>query len=219
VPPALTLSITLQPAALVSGLFSAIPAIWIDNPPTYPPAFMPPDSRLAAALSLEPHPEGGFFRRTHENPRTVPNPFADASDHPHDAVRLASTSIHYLLTPASPVGHFHRNKALTYHLHHRGRGRYRLIHGDGSVEEYVVGPDLEKGDKIMWIVEGGVWKSSALEPSRDDGEEGLLISEVVVPGFDFRDHEFLDWNGLVALVGEEKAAEWRRFLKEGNRGE
>ena len=182
------------------------------------PTTMPFDSQLATTLSLEPHPEGGFFRRTHENPRTVPNPFPDPSN-PHDTVRLASTSIHYLLTPASPIGHFHRNKALTYHLHHRGRGRYRLIYDDGRVEEYVVGPDVENGEKIMWVVEGGVWKSSALEPLEDgDDGEGLLISEVVVPGFDLRDHRFLDWSKLVELVGEEKAAEWRHFLKEGNRG-
>ncbi|KAI5859219.1 RmlC-like cupin domain-containing protein [Tricharina praecox] len=180
---------------------------------------MSSDSQLATQLSLAPHPEGGFFRRIHENPRTVPNPFPNPAN-PDDTVRLASTSIHYLLTPASPIGHFHRNKALTYHLHHRGRGRYRLIHEDGRVEEYVVGPDVEKGEKIMWVVEGGVWKSSALEPLEDGGDgEGLLISEVVVPGFDLRDHEFLVWSRLVGLVGEEKAAEWRHFLKEGNRGE
>jgi predicted cupin superfamily sugar epimerase len=88
------------------------------------------------------------------------------------------------------------------------------------VEEYVVGHDLEKGERIMWIVEGGVWKSSALEPKEgDDGAEGLLISEVVVPGFEYRDHEFLDWERLLALVGKEKAEEFRCFLKEGHRGE
>jgi predicted cupin superfamily sugar epimerase len=178
---------------------------------------------LIQTLQLEPHPEGGFFRRTHENSWMVPNPFLspkEATADPGNATRRASTSIHYLLTPSSPVGHWHRNKALTYHFLHRGRGRYRLIHESGRVEEYVVGHDVEKGERIMWIVEGGVWKSSALEPKEgDDGAEGLLISEVVVPGFEYRDHEFLDWERLLALVGKEKAEEFRCFLKEGNRGE
>ncbi|KAA8893857.1 RmlC-like cupin domain-containing protein [Sphaerosporella brunnea] len=165
---------------------------------------------LIRTLQLQPHPEGGFFRRTHEDTRLVPNPFATATDDDDDdATRLASTSIHYLLTPASPVGHWHRNKALTYHFLHRGRGRYRLLHPDGRLEEYVVGPDVESGERIMWVVEGGVWKTSAVE----DGDGLLLISEVVVPGFEFRDHEFLDWESLVRLVGEQKAAELGRFLK------
>jgi predicted cupin superfamily sugar epimerase len=185
---------------------------------------MPVDSdSLIRALQLKPHPEGGFFRRTHEHRRLVPNPFLSAAAAPYtttdNATRPASTSIHYLLTPASSVGYWHRNKALTYHFLHRGRGRYRLIHEDGKVEEYVVGHNVEGGERIMWIVEGGVWKSSALEPAEgEDGKEGLLISEVIVPGFEFRDHEFLDWEQLLGLVGQEKAVEFRRFLKERSRG-
>lgn len=170
---------------------------------------------LIAALSLSPHPEGGFYCRNHENPLNVPNPFQSTSA-PGDATRLASTSIHYLLTSSSPTGHFHRNKALTYHLHHRGRGRYRLIHEGGRIEEILVGPDVERGEKIAWVVEGGVWKSSCLE---GDDEPLLLISEVVVPGFEFRDHEFLGWEEMVRLVGAERAREWRRFLTVGNRGD
>ena len=169
-------------------------------------------SALVSTLNLAPHPEGGFFVVTHENPLTVPNPFTPTDG--DDTTRKASTSIHYLLTPESPVGHFHRNKAITYHLHHSGRGRYRLIHEDGRIEEYVVGPDVLKGERIAWIVEGGVWKSSAVE-----GDESLLISEVVVPGFEYRDHEFLDWERLVGLVGEAKAGEWRQLLNAGSRGE
>jgi len=78
----------------------------------------------------------------------------------------------------------------------------------------MVGPNVEAGEKISWVVEGGLWKSSQLE-----GEEGLLISEVVVPGFEFRDHEFLDWKRLLELVGEERAVAWRELLKKENRGE
>ncbi|KAI5821165.1 RmlC-like cupin domain-containing protein [Pyronema omphalodes] len=165
---------------------------------------------LEDALQLSPHPEGGFFRRTHENPLTVPVPFPTSD--PSDKTRLASTSIHYLLTKDSPIGHFHRNKALTYHFHHRGRGRYRLIHEDGRVEEYIVGGDIAAGEKLMWVVEGGIWKSSAVE-----GADELLISEVVVPGFEFKDHEFMSFEILKELLGEEKAREWSQFLKSENR--
>ena len=84
------------------------------------------------------------------------------------------------------------------------------------MDEFVVGPNVAAGEKLMWVVEGGVWKSSELIVGDGDGDdEGLLISEVVVPGFEARDHEFLDWERLQALVGPEQAAQWRPFLKPG----
>ncbi|KAF8245397.1 hypothetical protein K440DRAFT_410120 [Wilcoxina mikolae CBS 423.85] len=177
---------------------------------------MSDSTNLIRTLSLSPHPEGGFYCHTHSHDLTVPNPFSSPSSSPSDTTRLASNSIHYLLTPTSPIGHFHRNKSVIYHFLHRGRGVYRLIHPESkAVEEFVVGGDIAGGEKIAWVVEGGVWKSSQMM----EGEEGLLISEVVVPGFEFRDTEFLDWKGLRELVGEEKARKWRGFLKLEMRGE
>ena len=62
-----------------------------------------------------------------------------------------------------------------------GRGRYVLIHADEPgtkkrIETFVVGTDVTKGEKSVWIVEGGKYKASFLL----DGAEGerLLISEV-----------------------------------------
>ena len=172
------------------------------------------ESSLVHTLQLTPHPEGGYYRQTHKNPQTVPRPFPGEGLGP---TRQASTSIYYLLTPESPIGHFHRNKGLIYHFLHRGRGRYRLIGEDGEVDEFVVGPNVAAGERLMWVVEGGVWKSSELIVGDGDGDgEGLLISEVVVPGFEARDHEFLDWERLQTLVGPERAAQWRPFLKPGS---
>ena len=83
--------------------------------------------------------------------------------------RNASTTIHYLLTPSSPLGAWHRNKARTIHTLHRGRGVYVIIHadevggygvddGDGGefwtgkarVEVFTVGPDVLKGERLQW---------------------------------------------------------------------
>ncbi|KAL7268417.1 hypothetical protein RUND412_008960 [Rhizina undulata] len=168
---------------------------------------------LISALSLSPHPEGGYFSRTHENPLRIPNPFQDTSAE-DDLTRPASTSIYYLLTPHSPVGHWHRNKALTYHSLHKGRGRYVLIHENGSIETFVVGGDVEKGEKVQWIVGGGVWKCSFLLEGEDGTVGGgLLITEVVVPGFEYRDHEFLGKDTLEALVGPDQASKLEPFLR------
>lgn len=143
-----------------------------------------------------------------------------------DKTRNASTSIHYLLTPGSPLGAFHRNKGRTIHTLHRGRGRYVLIHADevmetydsheglrgkARVEAFVVGQDVEKGERLQWVVEGGKYKASFLledqEGKGEGGESGgLLISETVVPGFEYSDHDFMRVERLEALVTKEQVS-------------
>ena len=79
-----------------------------------------------------------------------------------------------------------------------------------TVETFVVGDDIEKGESMQWMVEGGKWKASFLLPDREDdgsSKSGLLISETVVPGFEFRDHDFLRKENLEELVTKEQAEE------------
>jgi predicted cupin superfamily sugar epimerase len=65
----------------------------------------------------------------------------------------------------------------------QGRGRYILIHADEDeskkrVETFVVGKDVEMGEKSVWVVEGGKFKASYLLEPQEREEERLLISEV-----------------------------------------
>ena len=56
------------------------------------------------------------------------------------------------------------------------------------METFIVGQNVEKGEKLQWIVDGGKYKSSFLLPLEGDdpaNNEGLLISETVVPGFEY----------------------------------
>ena len=159
---------------------------------------------LIAKLNLKIHPEGGYFAETDRDPLQVPNPFLphDQANSPlpsqeqqqptekldeHNSTRSASTSIFYLLTPGNPKGNFHRNKGRTIHTLHRGRGRYVIIHADevqrgekARVETFIVGHNLQDGEKLQWVVEGGKYKASFLLPDADksSGSRGLLISEV-----------------------------------------
>lgn len=191
---------------------------------THPPTTETPiTTSTIQHLSLTPHQEGGYFVETDRSPLLIPNPFNTPTNPPgpaadHDSTRNASTTIYYLLTPCSPVGHFHRNKARTVHTLHRGRGRYLLIHEDGRVETFLVGENLGRGERLQWVVEGGIWKASYLLPDVEGGrvesKGGLLISETVVPGFEFRDHEFMTGEGLRGLVGE-RAAELSWLSKRG----
>jgi predicted cupin superfamily sugar epimerase len=158
-------------------------------------------------LSLLSHPEGGYFAEIDRDPLTVPNPFLKNGGKQEDGektaqkpmsgdntVRNASTSIYYLLTSVRPQGHFHRNLGRTVHTLISGRGTYVLIHADEPgeekrVESFVVGKDVAKGERAVWIVEGGKYKASYLLPMNgggggkeggdaEEGVEKLLISEV-----------------------------------------
>ncbi|KAF2847503.1 hypothetical protein T440DRAFT_471011 [Plenodomus tracheiphilus IPT5] len=131
-------------------------------------------------------------------------------------IRNASTSIFYLLTPRNPQGHFHRNKGRTVHTVIEGRGRYVLIHADednlaGGVkrmETFIVGKDVAAGEKAVWVVEGGKYKASFLLGEGGDAEgDRLLISETVIPGFEYSDHDFLSLEKFKTLVTEEQAKE------------
>lgn len=127
-------------------------------------------------LGLQPHVEGGYFRRTFQadhRPRTV-TPAGE---------RYTMTSIHYLLTHWSPVGHWHLNRSDILHFHHHGEPvTYHLLHPDGRYSTTVLGPDPGRGQQLTVAVPGGVWKASHLT----DGDHAL-ISEAVAPGFDFAD--------------------------------
>jgi len=178
---------------------------------------------LIKTLSLIPHIEGGFFAETDRAPEKVVSPFQGDKSTTTDlapqrpgfesGVRNSSTTIFYLLTPNGPQGGFHRNKGRTVHTLHKGRGQYVLIHADEPdmetggkrIETFVVGLDIEKGEKLQWIVEGGKYKASFLLPDEDSGSasDGLLISEVVVPGFEYCDHDFLSDEELCSLVNKE----------------
>ncbi|KIW40980.1 uncharacterized protein PV06_06579 [Exophiala oligosperma] len=210
----------------------------LSNPPPKNPEGV---ERTISALSLQAHIEGGFFAETDRDGLLVPNPFlglpylTNATARDASTTRSASTTIFYLVGPTSPVGHFHRNRGRTVHTLHRGRGRYVLLHVDERdqdgrvpVETFVVGHDLERGERLQWIVDGGKFKASFLLPDTDttaghgDGggegggdqsQQGLLISETVVPGFEYSDHDFLTAQGMVEYLDRNQIKELKWLLK------
>jgi hypothetical protein len=184
---------------------------------------------IIQTLNLQLHPEGGYFVETDRDTLRFPNPFASDSSSTLVESRSASTTIFYYLSTKSSLGYFHRNKARTIHTLHKGRGRYVIIHADevvrggvgenvpeavswtgkARVETFIVGQNIEAGERLQWVVEGGKYKSSFLLPDEKDGKrsDGLLISETVVPGFEFTDHDFLKKERFEALVTPEQAQE------------
>ncbi|KAK4892406.1 hypothetical protein LTR27_009062 [Elasticomyces elasticus] len=219
---------------------SAIDASLAPLKPTFDPKHPQRETDVLQAiiqqLGLQQHVEGGYFVETDRDQLRVPNPFNEQA-----STRNASTTIFYLLTPKSPLGAFHRNKGRTMHTLHKGRGRYVLIHADevaasscpggyasndelpeserwtgkARIETFIVGQNILAGERLQWIVEGGKYKSSFLLPDEQGGShsDGLLISETVVPGFEFEDHDFMRWERMKALVTKEQAEEMEWMVR------
>lgn len=68
---------------------------------------------LIESLELKEHVEGGYYRQTFKADH---RPSMDTEVGP----RSTLTSIYYLLTRESPIGHFHRNRSDIVHYFHAG---------------------------------------------------------------------------------------------------
>lgn len=127
-------------------------------------------------LQLEPHVEGGYFRRSYAS---------ETHCESEAGPRRLLTSIYYLLTDDRPIGHLHRNRSDIVHYWHAGSAlEYTLLSPAGELRRLTLGPDLAAGHQLQLCVPGNVWKASRLR----EGEFGL-ISEAVSPGFDYVDME------------------------------
>jgi predicted cupin superfamily sugar epimerase len=135
--------------------------------------------QLAKALNLEAHVEGGYFRQTFKADHR-PNITTENGD------RVTMTSIYYLLSAQSPIGHFHMNQSDIMHYFHMGDPiTYYMLNNDGSLQITILGPDPTKGHQMQMMVKGGTWKASKMSTL---GKYGYgLIGEAVAPGFEYAD--------------------------------
>jgi predicted cupin superfamily sugar epimerase len=133
---------------------------------------------VAEALRLLPHPEGGWYRETWRTSTGCEPPG-------YDGVRQSATGIYFLLQPGEEsVWHVVRSDEVWFW--HRGGPLTLVLGGAGERpgEETVVtlGPGVENGQVPQALVPGGTWQAA-----RPAGTQGVLVSCVVSPGFDFAD--------------------------------
>ena len=147
---------------------------------------------LIELLKLEAHDEGGYFRQIYESDWQIDTPRRLGGN------RAGVNTIYYMLTAAQPLGRLHRNESDIIHFFHSGGPlRYLLLSPDGDMRQVVMGPDPAKGHVFQMTVPGGYWKASFLT----EGDYGL-ISEAVVPGFDYRDRTLATLSGMRQLFAE-----------------
>lgn len=137
---------------------------------------------LAVDLELEPHPEGGWYRRTWTSPATVA---VGATTRP------AATLIVFLL-PAGEASGWHRVSSSEIWIA-GGVGSVALqLGGDGaepSPGETIVVGGAADGHAPQALVPPEVWQRTL------PAEHDALVSCMVSPGFDFSDFEMPDVDG------------------------
>ena len=142
---------------------------------------------LAAALALEPHPEGGWYRRIWEAGTTVEPPG-------YGGARPTATAIHYVLGPGEESV-WHRVRSDELWFWHRGVPLSLWLGGDGDAPAdpgtvHVLGPGTSDAGRPALLVPGGHWQRAAPAPGPGDDppdDGAVLVSCVVSPGFDFAD--------------------------------
>jgi predicted cupin superfamily sugar epimerase len=121
-------------------------------------------------LSLSPHPEGGHFRETFRDPRTLPDG------------RAASTAIYFLLRRGER-SQWHRIDATELWHWYAGAPLRLSMAGDGPTKTLLLGPDLAAGAQPQAVVPAGQWQTA------ESLGDWTLCGCTVAPGFDFKHFE------------------------------
>jgi predicted cupin superfamily sugar epimerase len=134
-------------------------------------------SKLAAkdvifTLGMQRHPEGGWYARTFED--------AEKGDG-----RARSTAIYYLLE-AGDASHWHRVDAVEVWHYYAGAPLQLRISDGQSVDEHVLGPDLDAGQRPQVVVPVMAWQSAT------STGDWTLVGCTVAPGFQFSGFELAD---------------------------
>lgn len=125
-------------------------------------------------LGLEPHPEGGYYKRTYRSPVSVSGD--ELPDHRGD--RPTATAIYYLLE-ADDCSAFHRLQSDELWQFHHGSPLTLYLLDDGLTR-------IELGrDQFQAVIPAGTWFGAELT----DNEGFALVGCVVTPGFDFEEFE------------------------------
>lgn len=156
--------------------------------------------RMARLLGLEPlDKEGGWFRRTY-------------TGEAREDGRPCVTAIVALFT-AERFSALHRLDAEELFMHQAGDPFEMLClgGGEGGGERLVLGPEVEKGQRLLRLFEPGQWFGG--RPLRG-GEHGYsVVSAVVLPGFEWEGFELGKREKLV-----EAYPEWEDAIVELTRG-
>jgi uncharacterized protein len=153
---------------------------------------MPTAQQLVQQYSLQPHPEGGWYKETYRSSEYIaqvalPERFRGA--------RVFSTAIYFLLEGGN-FSAFHRIRSdECWHFYTGDPLMIYVIQKDGSLDIIQLGNDFNKGQLFQYTVRANCWFAS--RPAT--GSTFCFAGCTVAPGFDFDDFEMADASSLSVL--------------------
>ena len=114
---------------------------------------------VARLLQLTPNATCGSVRVTYTSKLQVAAgglsaPFADE--------RPVGSGLYFLVTPHAPVRPHRIHNDQLYHYYLGDPLELFLLHGDGSVERVIVGPDIANGHQVQLLIPGNTFHTARL---------------------------------------------------------
>lgn len=143
-------------------------------------------SPYVKALDLKPHPEGGWYKELWKASFEIPKGQLGEA---YSGARFAATSIYFVLHPHE-FSDWHTVLSDELWLWHAGSPLLLSLGGADAdphtTEEIVIGPDIAAGQRPQALVPANVWQMA-----RPLGDEPVLVSCVVAPGFHYDDFRLI----------------------------
>ncbi|GJP50371.1 hypothetical protein CLOM_g9502 [Closterium sp. NIES-68] len=168
-----------------------------------------PVGEVVKRLSLQPHPEGGFYAETFRDTRVQLDLGNLPANEGFKVGRPVSTCIYFLL-PTGSVSHLHRMPSSEiFHFYAGDPLTIVEIEDDGSFRKTTIGPDLAAGHSLHHIIKPNVWfgafptldfDAELKLTARDAGSAAThysLVGCTVAPAFEFADFELANRADLV----------------------
>ncbi|MGE7118855.1 cupin domain-containing protein [Peribacillus sp. NPDC046944] len=142
-------------------------------------------------LGMEPHPEGGFYKRTFESEERTSDQELSVE---FEGKRKLYTSIFFLLG-SNDISHLHRLKSDELWYYHAGSPlTIHVIDEKGDYKERKLGINLDEGEIPQVLVP----KNSIFGSSVMDEDTFSLVGCMVSPGFEFQDFELFTQEELLS---------------------
>ncbi len=142
-------------------------------------------------LKLQPHPEGGYYRRVYESAHWITS---QDKDRYNNALRKAGSSIYYLLKETE-FSAWHRIKSDEIWHYYKGSPiKIYSINEQGILITYLLGdPSINENAIFQAAIPADTWFAAELI----DQTSFSLIGCTVSPGFEFNDWEIGNRNVLI----------------------
>jgi len=149
---------------------------------------------LIDRLSLQPHPEGGWYREIYRSSEIIP---AGSLPGRYQSGHCFATSIYYLLRNYD-FSSFHRILSdETWHFYLGSPVKLYILH-EGKEETILLGDNPGAGHVFQYTVPHGCWFAAEVSVP----ESFALLGCTVSPGFEFSDFEMASLSQLQEEYGQ-----------------